>query len=62
MGNVTSGERSINVTMTVAVHDIGNHVPLMLTFSGVHFKDHMKIAALASYNLYWRCKSISLIK
>jgi hypothetical protein len=35
---VTSGEKRINVTMTVAVNAIGNHAPPMLTFSGMHFK------------------------
>jgi hypothetical protein len=42
---VTSGERGINVTMIVAVNAIGNHVPPMLIFPRVHFKDHMLTVA-----------------
>jgi hypothetical protein len=41
VGSVTSGERGINVTMIVAVNAIGNHVPPMLIFPRVHFKNHM---------------------
>jgi hypothetical protein len=42
---MTSGERGINVTITVAVNAIGNHVPPMLIFPKVHFKDHMLTGA-----------------
>jgi hypothetical protein len=42
---VTSGERGINVTMIVAVNAIGNHVPIMLIFPRMDFKDHMLTGA-----------------
>jgi hypothetical protein len=45
VGSVTSGERGINVAMIVAVNAIGNHVPPMLIFPRVHFKDHMLTGA-----------------
>jgi hypothetical protein len=35
----------INVTMTVTVNAIGNHVPPMLVFPGEHFKNHMLTGA-----------------
>lgn len=41
LGSMTSGERGINVTMIAAVNAIGNHVPPMLIFPRVFFKDHM---------------------
>ncbi|KAJ4449227.1 hypothetical protein ANN_00624 [Periplaneta americana] len=40
-GSVTSGERGVNVTMIAAINAAGNHVPPMLIFPRVHFKDHM---------------------
>jgi hypothetical protein len=46
--SVTSGVRGINVTMTVAVNVIGNHVPPMLVFPREHFKDHMLSGAPAA--------------
>jgi hypothetical protein len=47
VGSVTSGERGINVTMIAAINAMGNHVPPMLIFPRVHFKDHMIIGAPA---------------
>lgn len=41
VGSMTSGERDINVTMIAAVSAISNHVPPMLIFPRVHFKEHM---------------------
>lgn len=41
IGTVTSGERGLNITMISAVNAVGNHVPPMLIFPRVHFKDHM---------------------
>lgn len=41
LGSMTSGERGINVTMIAAISAIGNHVPPMLIFPRVHFKEHM---------------------
>jgi hypothetical protein len=45
VGSVTSGERRINVTVTVAVNAIGNHVPPMSIFPRVLFKDNMLTGA-----------------
>ncbi|XP_072380551.1 uncharacterized protein [Diabrotica undecimpunctata] len=41
LGSMTYGERGINVTLIAAVNAIGNHVPPMLIFLRVFFKDHM---------------------
>lgn len=41
VGSMTSGERGINVTMIAAINAVGNHVPPMLIFPRVHFKNHM---------------------
>ncbi|XP_072395389.1 uncharacterized protein [Diabrotica undecimpunctata] len=41
LGSMTSGERGMNVTLIFAVNAIGNHVPPMLIFPRVFFKDHM---------------------
>lgn len=41
VGSMTSGERGINVTMISAINAIGNHVPPMLIFPRVHFRDFM---------------------
>jgi hypothetical protein len=39
VGIVTLGERVINVKMFVDVNAIGNHIPPMLIFARVHFKN-----------------------
>lgn len=41
IGTLTSGERGLNITMIAAVNALGNHIPPMLIFPRVHFKDHM---------------------
>lgn len=38
---MTSGERGINITLIAGISAIGNHVPPMLIFPRVHFKEHM---------------------
>jgi hypothetical protein len=48
VGSVTSGERGINVTVTVPVNAIGNHVPPMFIFPRVHFKYYMLTGAPAA--------------
>lgn len=45
LGSMTSGERGINVTMIAAINGIGNHVPPLLVFPRVHFKEHMLVGA-----------------
>ena len=47
MRSVTSGERGINDTMIVAVNAVGNHVPPVLIFAELHFKNHVLTAAPA---------------
>ena len=42
---MASGERGINITMIIAVNAIGNHIPPMLIFPRVHFKNHMSTGA-----------------
>lgn len=41
VGSMTSGERGINITMIAGISAVGNHVPPMLIFPRVHFKEHM---------------------
>ena len=41
LGQMTSGERSQNVTMIAAINAIGNHIPPMMIFPRVNFKEHM---------------------
>lgn len=41
IGSMTSGERGVNITMIACISAVGNHVPPMLIFPRVHFKDHM---------------------
>lgn len=41
IGCVISGERGVNITMIAAINAIGNHVPPMLIFPRVNFKEHM---------------------
>lgn len=41
VGSVTSRERGINITMIAGISAIGNHVPPLLIFPRVHFKQHM---------------------
>lgn len=41
LGQMTSGERGQNVTMIAAINAIGNHIPSMMIFPRVHFKEHM---------------------
>jgi hypothetical protein len=40
-----SGERRKNVTMIIAVNAIGNHVPPVLIFVRVHYKNLMMTGA-----------------
>lgn len=41
IGSLTSGERGMNITMIAAVNGVGNHIPPMLIFPRVFYKDHM---------------------
>lgn len=41
IGSVTSAERGQLVTLIAAINAIGNHIPPMLIFPRVHFKDFM---------------------
>ncbi|XP_074035220.1 uncharacterized protein [Leptinotarsa decemlineata] len=41
VGSMTSGERGVNITMIAGINAVGNHVPPMLIFPRVHFKEHM---------------------
>lgn len=45
VGIVTSAERGSNVTLISAINAVGNHVPPMMVFPRVNFKDHMLIGA-----------------
>ena len=45
MGIVTLGEREVNVKMFVHVSAIGNHIPPVLIFSRVHFKNDILTGA-----------------
>lgn len=41
VGSMTSSERGVNVTMIACVNAAGNHVPPILIFPRVHFKQYM---------------------
>jgi hypothetical protein len=41
LGSMTSGERGQNITMISAINVVGNHLPPMLIFPRVHFKNFM---------------------
>jgi hypothetical protein len=41
LGSVTSGERGQNVTLIAAIHAVGSHLPQMLIFPRVHYKEFM---------------------
>jgi hypothetical protein len=41
LGSMTSGERGQSITMIAAINAAGNHLPPMLIFPRVHFKNLM---------------------
>ena len=42
---MTLGERGINITLIVDVNAFGNHVPPVLVFLRLHFKNYMLTGA-----------------
>ncbi|KAL1516431.1 hypothetical protein ABEB36_000349 [Hypothenemus hampei] len=45
LGNITSGERGFNVTMNGRINAISNHIPPLLVFLTIHFKEYMMVGA-----------------
>jgi hypothetical protein len=45
LGNMTSGKRGQNVTLITAINAVRKHLPPMLIFSRVHYKEFMLKAA-----------------
>jgi len=50
VGNVTTGEREVNVSMIVAVNAIGKHVYPKLMFPRVKCMNHILSGALNSFS------------